>query len=154
MAMEIERKFLVADPQAVLRAEIGRHHIMQGYLSREPDRTVRVRLLDDRGFLTVKGLTRRGIERREWEFEIPAEDARQMLELCQGLINKVRHLVEFGGHTWEVDEFLEPHEGLWLAEVELKSPDEAVELPSWIGEEVTGNPQYYNSNLGKSAENA
>lgn len=148
MAKEIERKFLVADVDAVRSSAFQSVRIRQGYLSADPQRTVRVRVRDDRGFLTVKGVNH-GIERMEWEYEIPVSDALEMLEICSGkIIDKTRHLVAYYGHTWEVDEFRQPVE-MWLAEVEMSTPDEPVVLPPWIGVEVTGNPQYYNSNLSK-----
>ena len=148
MAKEIERKFLVADIDAVRSAAFQSVRIRQGYLSAEPQRTVRVRVRDTRGFLTVKGINR-GIERMEWEYEIPVADALEMLEICSGkIIDKTRHLITYEGHTWEVDEFHRPVE-MWLAEVEIASPDEPVVLPPWIGTEVSGNPEYYNSNLTK-----
>lgn len=147
MGKEIERKFLVNNPAEVIKASFSADLILQGYLSRTPERTVRVRLRGGCGYLTVKGLTS-GAERQEWEYEIPAEDAREMLALCSApIIDKTRHLVNYGGHTWEVDEFRSPRPGLWLAEAELKDSAEALPLPPWIGKEVTGNPDYYNSSL-------
>ena len=148
MAKEIERKFLVTDVDAVRAAAFESVRIRQGYLSAEPQRTVRVRVRNDKGFLTVKGINR-GIERMEWEYEIPVADALEMLGICSGkIIDKTRHLVAYEGHTWEVDEFHLPKE-MWLAEVEIAAPDEVVILPPWIGTEVSGNPDYYNSNLTK-----
>lgn len=148
MAKEIERKFLVTDVDAVRSSAFESVRIRQGYLSVDSQRTVRVRVRGDRGFLTVKGINR-GIERMEWEYEIPVADAVEMLEICSGkIIDKTRHLIAYEGHTWEVDEFYLPV-GMWLAEVELTAPDEAVMLPSWVGQEVTGNPDYYNSNMSK-----
>lgn len=146
MATEIERKFLVADVAAVLTASVGARHIVQGYLSVNPDATVRVRLIDDCGCITVKSRNR-GAERGEWEYAVPARDAREMLELSQSrIIDKTRHLVPFGGRTWEVDVF-HSHPGLVLAEVELPAADAEVTLPPWVGEEVTCNPAYFNSTL-------
>lgn len=148
MGKEIERKFLVVDPERVKAVAKRAVRIRQGYLSVEPQRIVRVRMRDERGFLTVKGLTQ-GMERSEWEYEIPGKDALEMLGICTGkIIDKTRYLVDFAGHTWEVDEFHCPV-SIWLAEVELKSVDELIEFPQWIGREVTGNPDYYNSNLVK-----
>lgn len=148
MAKEIERKFIVTDAEAVRASAQRSVHISQGYLSVDPQRTVRVRVRDNRGFLTVKGLNH-GAERSEWEYEISAADAREMLELAVGnIIDKTRYLVDFCGHLWEVDEFHSPV-AMWVAEVELLQADEAVVLPPWVGEEVTGNPEYYNSNLTK-----
>ena len=146
MAIEIERKFLVADVDAALAGAISSSEIAQGYLSADPEATVRVRLRGDRGFLTVKSKNR-GIERSEWEYEIPADDARGMLRLSRTpVISKVRHLVPYGGLTWEVDVFSNP-QGLVLAEVELPTADYDVELPHWLGREVSADPAYFNSNL-------
>lgn len=148
MAKEIERKFLVMDPESVKASAFDSVRLRQGYLSVDPQRTVRVRMHGEHGYLTVKGKTI-GFERAEWEFEIPASDALEMLRICTGkVIDKTRYLVDYGSHTWEVDEFHSPV-SLWLAEAELQSADEPLELPAWIGEEVTGNPDYYNSNIAK-----
>ncbi len=148
MAKEIERKFLVADVDAVRSAAYESVRIRQGYLSADPQRTVRVRVRGDKGFLTVKGINH-GVERMEWEYGIPVADALEMLEICTGrIIDKTRHLVRFEGHTWEVDEFHRPVE-MWLAEVEMSTADEVVILPPWVGQEVTGNPEYYNSSLSR-----
>lgn len=148
MGKEIERKFLVADTDSVRKSARESVRIRQGYLAVEPERTVRVRLRGQRGFLTVKGLTR-GASRHEWEYEIPEKDALEMLSICRtGIIDKTRYMVDYVGHTWEVDEFHSPR-GLWLAEVELRSENEAVEIPLWAGAEVTGDPDYYNSNIAK-----
>ncbi len=148
MAIEIERKFLVADVEAALAGAISSSEIAQGYLNPDPEATVRVRVRGNRGFLTVKSKNR-GIERNEWEFEIPADDARRMLALSRTpVIHKVRHLVPFGGLTWEVDVFSNPA-GLVLAEVELPSADAAIDLPPWLGPEVSSDPAYFNSNLAR-----
>lgn len=149
MALEIERKFLVCGD---FRPEVRKSmHLVQGYICTEHGRTVRVRLRDDRGFLTIKGPgSADGTSRFEWEKEIPAVDARELLGLCvSGIIDKTRHLVDFGGHTFEVDEFHGENSGLLFAEVELKSPDEPFERPSWLGEEVTSDPRYYNSYISR-----
>ncbi len=143
---EIERKFLVAGD---FRREVsGASHIIQGFLSSAPGRTVRVRIRDDRGYLTVKGPAR-GLTRFEWEKEIPADEARQLLALCEpGAIDKTRHLVPASdGHVWEVDEFHGDNEGLVVAEIELTSEDESFVRPAWLGAEVTGDRRYYNSSL-------
>lgn len=143
---EIERKFLVAGD---FRREVsGASHIIQGFLSSAPGRTVRVRIRDDRGYLTVKGPAR-GLTRFEWEKEIPADEARQLLALCEpGAIDKTRHLVPASdGHVWEVDEFHGDNEGLVVAEIELASEDECFVRPAWLGAEVTGDRRYYNSSL-------
>ncbi len=146
MGKEIERKFIVADPDSAIAAAASSSHIVQGYLSPAPEATVRVRLRDDRGFLTVKS-PNRGAERGEWEYEIPAADARELMALSQTpVIDKRRYLVPHDGLLWEVDVFTSPRE-LVLAEVELPEADFPVTLPSWIGEEVTSNPAYFNSTL-------
>ena len=145
---EIERKFLVAGD---FRGEVsGASHIVQGYLSTVPGRSVRVRLRDDRGSLTIKG-PMRGLTRIEWEKEIPAGEAQLLLSLCEpGAIDKTRHLVPAAdGHVWEVDEFHGDNEGLLVAEVELGAEDEPFSRPAWLGEEVTGDRRYYNSSLTK-----
>lgn len=148
MGKEIERKFLVSAPEEVRIEAFDSVRIRQGYLSVDPQRTVRVRMRGERGYLTVKGITV-GAERAEWEFEIPAVDAVEMLSLCIGkVIDKTRYLVRHEGQIWEVDEFQSPVR-LWLAEAELQSADDNLKLPRWIGREVTGNPDYYNSNLAK-----
>lgn len=148
--LEIERKFLVADPQAVIAAAVSESEIAQGYLSADPEATVRVRLRGDRGFLTVKSKNE-GSVRNEWEYEIPADDARRMLLLSRTpVLRKIRRLVPFGGLTWEIDFFSNPA-GLILAEVEIPRPDYHVELPSWLGPEVTGDPAYFNSAIALRA---
>lgn len=145
--LEIERKFLVASLSDCLRGATSSLHIAQGYISRDPARTVRVRIKGSRGFLTIKGLTH-GCSRFEWEKEIPLEEAEALLGLCEGsVIDKTRYLVPWGGKTFEVDVFHGAHEGLVVAEIELQSESEDFERPSWLGLEVTGDPQYYNSNL-------
>ena len=147
MAKEIERKFLVKN-SSFLHLAISSSHIEQGYLSRRTDATIRVRLRDDRAYLTVKSRTV-GMTRDEWEYEIPADDARAMLKKCaQGnVIDKTRHIVPFEGRIWEVDVFHGDHEGLVTAEVELDSEGSEITLPPFVGEEVTGDARYYNSNL-------
>ena len=142
---EIERKFLVAGD---FRKEAsGASRIIQGFLSSAPGRTVRVRIRGEQGFLTVKGPAQ-GLTRFEWEKEIPVAEARELMALCEpGIIDKTRHLVKAGKHTFEVDEFHGDNAGLVVAEVELGAPDEAFERPSWLGEEVTGDRRYYNASL-------
>ena len=146
---ETERKFLVAGD---FRGEVsGASHIIQGYLSSAPGRTVRVRLRDEQGWITVKGPAR-GLTRIEWEKEIPAGEAQLLLSLCEpGIIDKTRHLVPStdGRHVWEVDEFHGDNAGLLVAEIELGSEDESFERPAWLGVEVTGDRRYYNSSLTK-----
>src|SRR5690606_32751220 len=119
----------------------------QGYLSRAPGRTVRVRIEDDRAFLTIKGRAS-GLARPEFEYEIPLADASALLEMADGpLVEKVRHYVPFGGLVWEVDEFFGDNEGLVVAEVELSCEDQAFEKPDFVGAEVTSDPRYLNSRL-------
>jgi len=149
MAHEIERKFLVTGP---FKAHAHRQtRIVQGYLSSVPERTVRVRIKGDQGFLTIKGLgNASGASRYEWEREIPVTEADQLLAICEpGVIDKIRYLVKAGAHTYEVDEFHGENEGLVVAEVELGAEDEAFHRPEWLGAEVTGDARYYNSMLMK-----
>lgn len=149
MAIEIERKFLVDENKLSGLNFLSAEKISQGYLSREP--TVRVRLTDKRACLTIKSATT-GITRQEFEYEIPSADAEQLLELCgQEVIKKIRRRIFHGGHTWEIDFFAGRHDGLIIAEVELESPDEIVELPDWVTREVSDDPRYFNSNLVKDA---
>ncbi|MBR0109928.1 MAG: CYTH domain-containing protein [Bacteroidales bacterium] len=149
MALEIERKFLVAGEYKSFASSSER--ITQGYLSSASGRTVRVRIRGDRGWLTIKGPSKDGgISRFEWEMEIPLPDARALLEICEpGVIDKTRWLVPAGDgiHTWEVDEFHGENAGLVVAEIELRSDSDAFERPSWLGPEVTGDRRYYNSML-------
>jgi CYTH domain-containing protein len=148
MAREIERKFLVKGEGW----RIGRGTLMrQGYLNLAKERTVRVRMVADQGTLAVKGITV-GASRLEFEYEIPVKDADVMLtELCaRPLIEKQRFVVEYGGLTWEIDEFMGENAGLVVAEVELQSEDQAFERPPWLGEEVTEDPRYFNSNLSRT----
>jgi CYTH domain-containing protein len=142
---EIERKYLVRGDDWRKLAPGVRYR--QGYLSTVKERTVRVRTVGDHGYLTVKGVTV-GATRKEFEYGIPADDAAALLELCeQPLVEKVRYKIAFGGLTWEVDEFEGANQGLVVAECELSSEDQRIELPPWIGDEVTGDPRYFNSNL-------
>lgn len=144
MGIEIERKFLVKGEG--WRGTPGTE-IRQGYLSRDKERTVRVRTTGDRAYLTVKGLTK-GAVRPEFEYEIPLADARELLKLCLPLlIEKRRHIVEYRGSRWEVDEFSGAHAGLVLAEIELQAPDQPFARPAWLGAEVTDDPRYCNSTL-------
>jgi CYTH domain-containing protein len=145
MGSEIERKYLVrGDEWRKLGSGVS---YRQGYLSTVKERTVRVRTVDDRAYLTIKGVTV-GATRREFEYDIPAADAAGLFELCeQPLIEKVRYRIPFGGVTWEVDEFEGANQGLIVAERELAFEDQQIELPAWIGVEVTGDPRYFNSNL-------
>ncbi len=150
MAQEIEKKFLVkGDFRRFVKKSTP---IIQGYLSSVPERTVRVRIKGDKGYLTVKGVgSESGASRFEWEAEISKKDAADLLKICEpGLINKTRHLVEVGNHIYEIDEFHGENEGLILAEVELSSEDENFNRPDWLGQEVTGKIRYYNSMLAKN----
>ena len=147
MAQEIEKKFLVAGEFKESAKKATR--ITQGYLSSVPERTVRVRVKGEKGYITVKGIGNdSGASRFEWEKEIPVEDVRDLLKICEpGVIDKTRYLVDCDGHTFEVDEFYGDNEGLVVAEVELGDENEAFTRPSWLGEEVTGDKKYYNSML-------
>ncbi|MDE6695595.1 MAG: CYTH domain-containing protein [Muribaculaceae bacterium] len=146
MAFEIEHKYLVTN-DCYKNLATAKFHIFQGYLCREPERTVRVRIKTDRAYITVKGKNE-GAKRLEFEYEIPKEDALKMLEICQSpILEKVRYNVPYEGKLWEVDEFLGSKKGLTLAEIELESEGESYSKPGFIGENVTGNPKYYNSNL-------
>ncbi|MFA5420052.1 MAG: CYTH domain-containing protein [Bacteroidales bacterium] len=151
MAQEIERKFLVTGDFKSLATKTTR--ITQGYLSSAPERTVRVRIKGDSGFITIKGIgNASGASRYEWEKEIPVEEVNELLKLCEpGVIDKTRFLVpEAGGLTFEVDEFYGDNQGLIMAEIELPSEDTPFEKPSWLGEEVTGDIRYFNSMLMKN----
>lgn len=150
MSQEIERKFLVKDSSYKDMA-VSSSRIIQGYICSERGRTVRVRIRDNKGFLTIKGAsTDNGLSRYEWEHEIQVDEARELMKLCQpGMIDKTRYLVKFGKHIFEVDEFYGENEGLVVAEVELATVDEKHEVPPFLGEEVTGQVKYYNSFLMK-----
>jgi adenylate cyclase len=145
MALEIERKFLVKE--GAWRNEKGTTY-RQGYLNSAKERTVRVRIIDVNGYLTVKGVSR-GAVRVEYEYEIPGVEAEAMLnDLCEKpLIEKMRYKIEFKGLVWEVDEFSGENQGLIVAEVELESEDQTFAKPEWVGKEVTGDPKYFNANL-------
>lgn len=146
MGKEIERKFLVNGNKWKQLAKGTLYR--QGYLSTVKERTVRVRTIDDKGYLTIKGISV-GATRKEFEYSIPLEDAQNMLDdLCERpLIEKIRYKINFKNLIWEVDEFLGENQGLVIAEVELESEDQKFNLPEWIGDEVTGDPKYFNSNL-------
>ena len=148
MALEIERKYLVLD-DSYKREAFSSYHIMQGYLCRMRGKTIRVRIRDEQGFITIKGPSLDGgLSRYEFEQEIPLADAEQLMKLCEaGVIDKTRWLVKSGNHTFEVDEFYGENEGLVMAEVELRSEDEPFEKPDFIGQEVTGDRRYYNGHL-------
>lgn len=147
MAVEIERKFLV---QGDFKKEVvSSHRIRQAYISRIAERTVRIRIQDEQGFITIKGKSNEsGRSRFEWEKEIPKAEAEALLELCEeGMIDKTRYVVRSGSHVFEVDEFYGAQAGLVIAEIELEREDESFIKPKWLGKEVTGDPRYYNSQL-------
>ncbi len=147
MNFEIERKFIVVG-EYKSRA-YAHSHIEQGYFDTAPGRTVRVRIRDEKAYLTIKGpSTDNGLSRYEFETEVPLEDGHQLMSLCRpGRIDKIRWLVHDGAHTVEVDEFLGDNAGLVMAEIELHSSDEAYVKPDFLGREVTGDPRYYNKQL-------
>jgi len=148
MAKEIERKFLITGDEWRKQA-VGISY-KQGYLSTEKERTVRVRTNGSKGFLTIKGLTV-GATRQEFEYEIPLSEALEILDLCEKpIIEKKRYKINFGGFTWEIDEFFGENEGLLLAEVELNSENQKFEKPAWIGKEVTNDHRFYNASLVKN----
>jgi len=146
--VEIERKFLVTS-LAFIAESFMQHHIAQGYLNSNPERTVRIRIKGNKGFITIKGIgNESGASRLEWEKEIPLEEAKLLLPLCEkGAIEKTRYEVKSGNHIIEVDVFHGDNEGLILAEIELKNENEIITKPSWLGAEVTGDKRYYNSCL-------
>ncbi len=150
MPLEIERKFLVKGAYKQYAKKATK--ITQGYLSSVPERTVRVRIIDSKGFITIKGKSNAsGTTRFEWEKEILFSEANELLELCEpGVIDKTRFLIDSGKHTFEVDEFYGDNEGLTLAEVELSDENEDFIKPEWLGEEVTGKLQYFNAKLTKN----
>lgn len=151
MAQEIERKFLVKN-DAFKKESFNQTKIVQGFLSTVPERTVRIRIKGDKGFITVKGIgNESGTSRYEWEKEISIQDATDLLKISEpGVIDKTRFNVKSGEHTFEVDEFYGENDGLTVAEVELSAEDENFNKPSWLGEEVTGQVKYYNSMLMKN----
>jgi len=151
MAQEIERKFLVKNND-FKEESFNQTKIVQGFLSTVPERTVRIRIKGDQGFVTVKGIgNESGASRFEWEKEISVQDAIDLLKISEpGVINKIRFNVKSGNHTFEVDEFYGENKGLIIAEVELDAEDEEFIKPKWLGEEVTGQVRYYNSMLMKN----
>lgn len=152
---EIERKFLVTSE--AYKTDAHHHYrITQGFLNTDPERTVRVRVKGDKGVLTVKGMSSKdGLSRFEWETEISSDEAYALLKLCEdGVIDKMRYEVRSGNHVFEIDEFFGANEGLVIAEVELKGEDEHFESPKWIGDEVTGDIRYYNSQISKTPFNS
>ena len=148
--MEIERKYLVTS-DSYKHMAVARYHICQGYISREKTGTVRIRITDNKAYLTIKGKPAAGhFARYEWEKEIDVQEAQELMQLCQGtIINKTRWIIPAAeeGLKWEVDEFHGKHEGLTLAEIELTSEEQQVEKPSFVGEDVTSDPRYYNANM-------
>lgn len=150
MGQEIERKYLITGE--FKSKAIKSLKIKQGYLSSIPERTVRVRIQDNQGFLTIKGSNKKNsISRFEWEKEITKEEANELIQLCEvGIIDKIRYIVPFGDKIIEVDEFYGENEGLILAEIELDDENENIEKPNWLGKEVTDDPRYYNSMLMKN----
>lgn len=152
--IEIERKFLVKSMHFVDNA-VSSTKIIQGFLNTHPERTVRIRIKGEKGFLTVKGKSNEtGTTRFEWETEIAHIDAQKLLQLCEkGILEKTRYLVPFEGHNFEVDVFDGENKGLILAEIELTTESELFQKPHWLGEEVTGDIKYYNSQLSKQPFN-
>lgn len=148
MGIEIERKFLVRNMDwRTLGVPV---HYAQGYLVADGERTVRVRVAGNNGFLTIKGRSA-GFSRLEFEYRIPYDEALEILKLCAiPVIEKYRSRILFAGKIWEVDEFEGENKGLIIAEIELKSEDEIFSVPGWIGEEVTGDPRFYNSLLAQN----
>lgn len=149
--VEIERKFLVSNLEECLQHHTKSITIVQGYLSFDPARTVRIRKTDTKAFLTIKGKSNEtGDTRFEWEKEIKENEAIQLFDLCLGqTIRKTRYVVPYQSHIFEIDVFSGNHQGLVIAEIELSSSSEKVDLPKWIGQEVTGDNRYYNSVLAK-----
>jgi len=149
MGKEIERKFLVKGE--FMDQVKQKTNIIQAYLSVDKEKTVRIRIAGDRAYLSVKSsLKRNSIIRNEWEIPVSVSDAKEIMKIClPGKIEKTRHVVPYGGHLFEVDVFHDKNEGLIIAEIELSSEDEQFDKPEWLGEEVTGKPEYYNVNLIK-----
>lgn len=146
--VEIERKFLVSNRNFISESSEN-FRIVQGYLNSNPERTVRVRIKGNKGFLTIKGKgNESGMSRFEWEKEIAVSEAEALLQLCEkGVIDKIRYEVPMGKHTYEVDVFFGENEGLIVAEIELQSENEDFEKPNWLGKEVTSDERYYNAYL-------
>lgn len=150
--IEIERKFLVKN-ETFKSESIKKQLITQAYLSSDPKRSVRIRICEQNAYITIKGQTSEsGTSRYEWEKEINIDDAKQLMLLCrEGVVTKIRHLIPFKNHTFEVDEFLKDNSGLVIAEIELSNENEDFERPRWLGKEVTGIKKYYNSQLSQNA---
>jgi adenylate cyclase len=149
--IEIERKFLVLN-QDFIDFATAKNRIIQGYISTNPERTVRIRVKGNNGFLTIKGKgNSSGATRLEWETEIPVADAEKLMSLCEkGIIDKIRYEIPYGKHIYEVDVFSGDHQGLVIAEIELTHEEESFEKPIWLGKEVTGDVKYYNAYLSKN----
>ena len=148
--VEIERKFLVRSDEFKTQTS-KKSRIIQGFLNTHPERTVRIRISGDQAFLTIKGKSsKNGLTRFEWEKEIPVVEAEELMKLCEpGIIEKSRYLLEIKNHTFEIDEFHGENQGLIVAEIELQSENDTFDKPEWLGEEVTGDVRYYNSQLSK-----
>ena len=147
MGLEIERKFLIKQEEWAKACPYKSNLIRQAYLLTDPQKTIRLRVTDNKGFITIKG-ARKDITRHEFEYEIPVEEANQMIDhYTAKVIEKIRHYVSFDNKTWEVDEFKGINEGLWVAEIELQSADEKILLPDWIDKEVSSDNRYANSSL-------
>lgn len=147
--LEIERKYLIQSNHWLNEEIIAKHEIQQAYLFQEEEKTLRIRLKNNQAFLTIK--MGKGISRDEFEYEIPADDARQMIQAAKlKSLQKTRYEILFDAHVWEVDVFHGLHEGLILAEIELSSEAESFKIPDWIGEEVTNDPRYLNANIFKA----
>jgi len=149
--IEIERKFLVTS-EAFKKEAFKQTRILQGFLNTHPERTVRVRVKGQQGFITVKGISNKaGTTRKEWEKKIPVSEAEMLLKLCEkDVIEKIRYEIKVGNHLYEVDEFSGNNTGLLVAEIELSNEEETFEKPNWLGQEVTGELKYYNSLLSKN----
>lgn len=149
--LEIERKFLVTSLD-FKKESFAKNEIAQGYLNSNPERTVRIRIKGKKGFITIKGIgNESGASRMEWEKEIPYDEAKKLLELCEkGVIEKTRYEVKSGNHIIEIDEFHGENSGLIMAEIELQNENETIKKPDWLGIEVTGNKSYYNSYISQN----
>ncbi len=150
MMVEIERKFLVLSDDFIKQA-VSQKRIVQAYLNSNPERTVRIRIKDKRGYLTIKGMgNETGTTRLEWEMEIPLAEAEKLLQICEnGIIDKIRYEVPIGKHVFEIDVFSEENEGLVIAEIELQDENEPFEKPDWLGKEVTNDNRFYNAYLSQ-----
>ncbi len=147
MNIEIERKFLLKNDSWKENA-VGTHYA-QGYLNQAGENTVRVRIAGEKAFLTIKSKSK-GISRQEFEYEIPEQDARELLKLSlTPIVEKIRYKIEYAGKCWEIDEFLGKNKGLYVAEIELNSEKEPFEKPEWLGKEVSDDKRYFNSRLAR-----